>query len=377
MNAQSPNVLYPHFSAHYKTMIRGEGVYVFDEDGRRYLDAIGGVGVVNIGHGVPEIVDALTRQARELAFSYGGLVDNRPRQELARKLQAWAPPGMGETKTIFSSGGAEANEAALKLAYQYHWERGNPTKYKVIGRWQSYHGNTVGTLSMSGRTKWRRMHSPYLLDFPHISPPYCYRCPWGRAYPGCGLPCAQELRRTIRQEGPEKISAFIVEPVIGTSMSAVVPPPEYYPMVREICDEFDVLLIADEVMSGLGRTGANWGIDHWQVTPDVIATAKGISGGYVPLAATIVSEKVWQAIRDGSQHVMHSNTYGGNPLACAVGVAVLDYIEAHDLVARAGHMGQKLIERLGELGVPARLADVGFEKAVLTNGGSFKKILQP
>jgi adenosylmethionine-8-amino-7-oxononanoate aminotransferase len=153
----------------------------------------------------------------------------------------------------------------------------------------------------------------------------------------------------IRQEGPEKIAAFIVEPVIGTSMSAVVPPADYYPMVREICDEYDVLLICDEVMSGLGRTGYNWGIDHWGVTPDIITTAKGISGGYVPLAATILSERVWQAIAAGSGHVMHSTTYGGNPLACAAGVATLNYIEAHSLVARAGRMGGLLLERLREL----------------------------
>jgi adenosylmethionine-8-amino-7-oxononanoate aminotransferase len=349
MSLPGTNVLYGNLSHQYVTLVRGEGVYVFDDKGRRYLDAIGGVGVVNIGHGVPEVVEAITDQARRLAFSYGGLMDNEPRQALARKLQDWAPPSMGQTKTIFTSGGAEANEAALKLAYQYHWERGNRTKYKVIGRWQSYHGNTIATLSMSGRTSWRRMHTPYLLDFPHVQPPYCYRCPFNLSCSDCGVACAQELRRVIRQEGPEKIAAFIVEPVIGTSMSAVVPPADYYPMVREICDEYDVLLICDEVMSGLGRTGYNWGIDHWGVTPDIITTAKGISGGYVPLAATILSERVWQAIAAGSGHVMHSTTYGGNPLACAAGVATLNYIEAHSLVARAGRMGGLLLERLREL----------------------------
>jgi adenosylmethionine-8-amino-7-oxononanoate aminotransferase len=192
------------------------------------------------------------------------------------------------------------------------------------------------------------MHSCYLLDFPHIPPPYCYRCPWGLSYPDCDIQCAHELRRVIRQEGPENVAAFIAEPVIGTSMSAVVPPPEYYPIIRDICDEYDILLIVDEVMSGIGRTGKKWGIDHWQVAPDMITTAKGISSGYSPLSALILSEKVWRAIADGSKTVMHSSTYGGNPLSCATGVAVMNYIEEHDLVSRAGEMGNKLMGKLEE-----------------------------
>lgn len=333
----------------YPTLVRGEGVYVYDDQGKRYLDAISGVGVVNLGYGVQEVIEAIERQVRTLPYSYGSFVDNVPRKQLAAKLQAWAPAGMGETRSFFCSGGAEANEAALKLAYQYHWERGNPTKQKIVGRWQSYHGNTIGALSMSGRTPWRVMHSGYLLDFPHIPPPYCLRCPWGLEYPDCGIQCAEELRRVVHQEGPENIAAFIAEPVIGTSMSAVVPPPEYYPLIREICDEFDILFIADEVMSGVGRTGKKWGIDHWDVAPDIITTAKGISSGYAPLAVTILGEKVWKAIGSGSGTVMHSYTYGGNPLSCAAGLATLEYIEQHDLVARAGRMGERLKGRLEEL----------------------------
>jgi adenosylmethionine-8-amino-7-oxononanoate aminotransferase len=348
MQKHRTNVLYHDLGKTYTTITKGEGVYVFDAAGRRYLDAIGGVGVVNIGYGVKEVIDAITHQARTLPFSYSGLVDNEPQQELAYKLQHWAPAGMGETKTLFSSGGAEANEGALKLAYQYHWERGKPGKRKVIGRWQSYHGNSIGALSMSGRTRWRRMHSPYLLDFPHIPPPYCYRCPWDKAYPGCDIACAHELQRVIRQEGAENVSAFIAEPLIGTSASAVVPPPEYYAIIRDICDEYDILFIVDEVMSGVGRTGKKWGIDHWQVTPDMITTSKGISSGYSPLGVLILRDRVWQAIADGSQSVMHSCTYGGNPLSCATGVAVLNYIEQHDLVARAGEMGRRLIGKLKE-----------------------------
>jgi len=340
------HVLYHAFEKTYPTMSRGEGVYVYDAQGKKYLDAIGGVGVVNIGHGVVDVIEVMTKQAKTLAFSYSGLVDNRPQQELASKLHQWAPEGMGATRTLFSSGGAEANEGALKLAYQYQWERGKPNKTRVIGRWQSYHGNSIGALSMSGRTQWRKMHRPYLLDFPHIPPPYCYRCPWGKSYPGCDIDCACELRRVIRQEGPDNVAAFIAEPVIGTSMSAVVPPPEYYPLIREICDENDILLIVDEVMSGVGRTGEKWGIDHWQVIPDMITASKGISSGYSPLGALILGEKVWRSIDNGSKTVMHSCTYGGNPLSCATGVAVLEYIEKHGLVQRASRMGEQLKAQL-------------------------------
>ncbi len=342
----SSNVLYGHLGKEYITIVKGKGVYVFDENEKRYLDAAGGVGVVNVGHGVDEIVQAITKQAKTLAFVYGGSLDNRPRQELADKLQQWAQKGMGETKTFFCSGGAEANESALKIAHQYHRERGKPDKRLVIGRWQSYHGNTIATLSMGGRTQWRRIYSSYLLNFLHIAPTYCYRCPWRKTYPGCELDCAYELRRVIRQEGPENVAAFIAEPISGTSMVAVMPPPEYFPIIRSICDEYDVLFVVDEVLTGIGRTGEKWGIDHWQVTPDIITTAKGLSGGYSPLAAVMVAEKIWRTIASGSRRVMHSYTFGGNPLSCAAGVATLRYIEEHNLVSRSREIGSKLLNAL-------------------------------
>lgn len=342
----SSSVLYGHLGKEYITIVKGKGVYVFDENEKRYLDAAGGVGVVNVGHGVDEIVQAITKQAKTLAFVYGGSLDNRPRQELADKLQQWAQKGMGETKTFFCSGGAEANESALKIAHQYHRERGKPDKRLVIGRWQSYHGNTIATLSMGGRTQWRRIYGSYLLNFLHIAPTYCYRCPWRKTYPGCELDCAYELRRVIRQEGPENVAAFIAEPISGTSMVAVIPPPEYFPIIRSICDEYDVLFVVDEVLTGIGRTGEKWGIDHWQVTPDIITTAKGLSGGYSPLAAVMVAEKIWRTIARGSRRVMHSYTFGGNPLSCAAGVATLRYIEEHNLVSRSREIGSKLLNAL-------------------------------
>lgn len=341
------------------TFVRANDVYVYDSKGKQYLDAIGGVGVVNVGHGVKEIVDALSQQAGTLAFSYGVHIDNEPRKALSKKLDDWAPGGMKPVKTLFSSGGAEANEGAIKLAYQYHWERGNPCKRRFISRWQSYHGNTVGTLSLSGRTKWRRMHDALLMDVPFIPPPYCYRCPWNLVYPGCELLCAKALGRTIQQLGQENIAAFVVEPIIGTTMSAVVPPDGYYQKIREICDENDVLFIADEVMSGIGRTGLNWGIENWSVTPDILTASKGLAGGYSPLGAAILSEKVWLAIENGTKKPMHSCTFGGNPASCAAGLAVLNYIEQYDLVSQAGIMGDRLLDCLfHELGGLSCVGDI-------------------
>jgi adenosylmethionine-8-amino-7-oxononanoate aminotransferase len=342
------NILYGNFKSPYPVLVSGEGVYVFDEQGRKYLDAASGVCVVNIGHGVEEIITAMAEQARRLTYAYGGEVDNLPRRQMAARLGEWMPAGMGETKVFLCSGGAEANESALKLAYQVQCERGKPTRHKVISRWQSYHGNTIGALSMSGRTSWRGRYAPYLLDFPHIPPPYCYRCPFGMEYPGCGMRCAHELERVIQQEGPDNISAFIAEPVIGSSISAVVPPPEYYPLIREICDQYDVLFIADEVMSGVGRTGKKWAIEHWGVTPDILTCAKGIGGGYVPLAASVLAEKTWKAITEGSRVTHHSFTYGGHPVCSAAGIAVLDYIDAHHLVEQAASRGEVLMRRLHE-----------------------------
>jgi adenosylmethionine-8-amino-7-oxononanoate aminotransferase len=237
----------------------------------------------------------------------------------------------------------------MKLAHQYHLERGKEGKYRIISRWISYHGNTIGALSMSGRTAWRREFTPYLQNFPKIHPPYCYRCPYGKSYPSCGIACAEDLERVITLEGAEGIAAFIAEPVIGTSAAGVTPPPEYYPRIREICDKYDILFIADEVITGVGRTGRNFAIEHWGVVPDMITTAKALSSGYAPLAAVILHDKVYSAIAQGSGHMTQGFTYSGHPLCSAVGLAVLKYLKAHKLVENAARIGRVLLERLETL----------------------------
>ncbi len=326
---------------------RGKGVYIYDREGREYLDAVGGIAVVNVGHGVPEIIAAMTEQAQRVAFVSGGAFANEPAQALAEELATWAPAGMRHV--LLLAGGSEATETAMKLARQYHLERGKASKYRVISRWISYHGNTIGALSMSGRTAWRSEFVPYLQHFPKIHPPYCYRCPYGKTYPSCQVACAEDLERVITLEGPDSIAAFIAEPVIGTSAAGVTPPPEYYPRIREICDKYDVLFIADEVITGIGRTGKNFGIEHWGVVPDMITTAKALSSGYAPLAAVILHERVYDAIAQGSGRTTQGFTYSGHPLSAAVGLAVLKYLKAHNLVANAGRIGRLLLERLGTL----------------------------
>lgn len=335
------------FQKIYPVITWGKGVFLYDQAGREYLDAVGGIAVVNVGHAVPEIIAAMTEQAQRVAFVHGGSFANEPAMALCEELATWTPAGLRHV--VLLSGGSEATETAMKLARQYHLERGRATKYRVISRWVSYHGNTIGALSMSGRTAWRGEFVPYLQNFPKIHPPYCYRCPYGKTYPGCQVACADDLERVITLEGPDSIAALIAEPVIGTSATGVTPPPEYYPRIREICDKYDVLFIADEVITGIGRTGKNFGIEHWGVIPDMITTAKALSSGYSPLAAVILHDKVYDAMAKGSARTTQGFTYSGHPLSAAVGLAVLRYLTAHDLVGNAARIGRVLLERLTTL----------------------------
>ena len=337
------NIFHRVLRDRWKQISYGRGVYLFDTEGQRYLDACAGVHVVSIGHGIQEIVEAMAEQASKVCFTYSRFI-TQPQIDLAQRIESLTPGELN--RVFFVSGGSEATESAIKMARKYHLETGNPKKYKVISRWQSWHGNTIGALSMSGRTSWRSDYVPYLLNFPHIPPPYCYRCDYQKTYPECQLSCADELERVVRQEGSEYISAFIVEPVLGTSAAGVAPPADYYPRIREICNEYNILMIADEVVTGFGRTGRNFGIEHWNVVPDIISVGKGLSSGYTPIAATIAVEKVYDAIYKESTSFIHGHTYGGNPLSCAVALAVQNYIETHDLVSQCARMGELMLDRL-------------------------------
>ncbi len=333
-------VMHRNLKRDYTSIVRGSGVYLYDSDGRAYLDAVGGVAVNIIGHGVQEIGDAIAANVEETSFAYTAAFTTPWQEELAARLVGIAP--FDEASVFFTSGGSEANETAIKLARQYHVERGHSQKWKVVARWQSYHGNTLTTLAVSGRPSWRGPYDPYLMASPHIVPPYCYRCPFEKTYPTCGVECAEDLERTILLEGPETISAFIAEPIVGTSLAGVVPVPEYYAKIREICDRYDILFIADEVLTGYGRTGKAFSIDHWGVKPDILTLGKGAGSGYVPLAACIADASVVEVLRSGSGRFLHGFTYSGMPIACFIGIQVFDYVIKHDLFERSATNGAYL-----------------------------------
>ncbi len=343
----SGHVFHRRLEHDFPTVAYGQGVYLYDSAGRRYLDAAGGALVVNVGHGVAEIVQAMADQAQQVAFAHSTQFTSEPLEAYAAALGEVSP--IAESWVYLVSGGSEAAETALKLARQVCLARGEPGRYKVIARWGSYHGATLGALSASGRTPLRRPYAPLLLDVPHIPPAYCYRCPFGGTYPACGVICAEALEDEIRRQGPETVAAFIAEPVVGATLAAAVPPPEYWPRVRQICDRYGVLLIADEVMTGLGRTGRWFAVEHWEVTPDVVIAAKGASGGYFPLGLLLVRGELVAAIRSGPGNFTHGFTYVNGVVAAAVGLAVLRYLQAHDLVAASARLGSYLLQKLAAL----------------------------
>jgi adenosylmethionine-8-amino-7-oxononanoate aminotransferase len=340
-------VFYRDLRAAYQSIASAEGMYLRTESGRRILDAVGGAGTVVLGHGIREITDAVARHASEISFSYGATFTNPWQEQLAEALVAMNP-GIA-ARVYFVSGGSEGNETALKMARQYHLQCGRPGRHKVIARWQSFHGSTLATLSLSGRPAWREPFLPQLTDVPHIVPPYCYRCPLGHSYPGCGVACADDLERMIIMEGPDSIAAFIAEPVIGSTVTGVVPVPEYYRRIREICDRYDVLFIADEVMTGYGRTGRWLAIEHWGVQPDIVVMGKGISSGYVPLGAVLAAPRVVDAFTAGSGTFNHGFTYSGNPFCTFVGLQVLRYALDHQLFDGVAAKGQYLRAVLDQL----------------------------
>jgi adenosylmethionine-8-amino-7-oxononanoate aminotransferase len=342
-------VFFRNFNVALPEVSYGDGVYLFDKSGKRYLDAVGGAAVVAIGHGVREITDAIARHGREIPYTYATTFTHCWQEELARSLISIGPKNMAAV--YFVSGGSEANETAIKMARQYFLQRGIASKYKVLSRRQSFHGVTLGTLTVSGRAIWRAPFAPYLPSSPAVVPPYCYRCPFGLTYPSCKVACADDLERAILQEGPENVAAFLAEPISGTSMTGVTPVEEYYTRIREICDRYDVLFIADEVLSGFARTGAPFAIQHWNVEPDLITCGKALGSGYAPLAAVIVGQKVVDAYRLGTGEFTHGFTYNGHPLSCFIGLQVFRYMTEHGLFQRPAQIGAYLHEQLKKLAV--------------------------
>jgi len=340
------HVFYRRLGHAYPTVERGEGIYLYDTDGKRYLDASGGPVVVNIGHGVAEVVQAMAEQAGRVAYVHAEMFTTQVLEEYARALAEVVP--LPHPRFFFLSSGSEVVETAIKFARQVQMDRGEPGRYIVISRWRSYHGTTLGALAVSGRAHLRQPFLPLMRDFPQIPPPYCYRCPWDKSYPGCDINCAQALEVAVRLAGPENVAAFIAEPVSGASLGAAVPPPEYWPLVREICDRHGLLLIADEVMTGFGRTGRWFAMQHWDVTPDVMVMAKGAAGGYFPLSITAARGEWVEVIKRGHGDFIHGGTFSHHAVGAAAGLAVLRYLQKNDLVAASAAKGKVLGEKLNE-----------------------------
>jgi hypothetical protein len=315
------HVFHRHLRQSYPVAVAGDGPYLIDAGGRRYLDGSGGAAVSCLGHGHPAVVAAVREQVARLEYAHTSFLSSEPAEALADELIAHAPAGL--THVYFVSGGSEGVEAALKMAVQYHAECGRPGKNRVIARWQSYHGNTLGALSAGGN-RWRRAQFPSLLiEMSHIGECYEYRGRRaGESSEQYGLRMADELEAEIRRLGPETVAAFIAEPVVGATMGAVPAAPGYFRRIREICDHHDVLLILDEVMCGMGRTGTLHACEQEGIAPDLEVVAKGLGAGYQPIGALLVHGRIHEAIRAGSGFFQHGHTYLGHPVACAAALAV-------------------------------------------------------
>ena len=332
-----------NFKKTFPIASRGEGCWIISSDGRRFLDASGQAAVVSIGHGVAEIARAMAEQVSQIAFAHTSQFHSVPAEKLAARLLSLAPPNFRNGgRVYFTSGGSEATETAIKLVRQYCLETGRPERYRILSRRQSYHGSTLGAMSVSGNVARRAPYAPLLAEWGHIAPCFCYHCPFEKTFPECELACANDLEAQVLGHEPNKAAAFIFEPVVGATLGAAVPPEGYAVRIAEICRQRGILLIADEVMSGMGRTGKPFAVQHWGIEPDVILVGKGIASGYAPLGAVLVSARVVEAFERGSGAFMHGFTYQAHPVSTAAGNAVLDYLEAHKLFERVSSAGQNL-----------------------------------
>ncbi|MCX5789175.1 MAG: aspartate aminotransferase family protein [Elusimicrobia bacterium] len=350
------HVFYRKLTRAFPAIVRAEGCWLEDETGKRYLDASGGAFVANVGHGVKTIADAIGAQAARAAYVNGTAFTTPVAEELADELAKLGPADLD--KFYFLGSGSEAVEAALKLARQYWAERGKPSKRKVIARTPGYHGNTLLALSASARGHYKTFFSGWLVDVEMIPAPYAYRCPCRGEGPDCPACSGSALEEKILAVGADNICAFIAEPVGGSSTGASVPRPDYYRRIRDICDRHHVLFIADEVLTGAGRTGTWTALEAYGVQPDIMTMGKGLSGGYVPLSAVAAPRRIVDTIAAGSGALMHAQTCSHNPVACAAGLAAVRHIVQHGLVERGRQAGELLHRRLDALRALPAVGDV-------------------
>lgn len=327
--------------ATYPTAVAGDGIYLIDDQGKRYLDASGGAAVCCLGHSDADVRKAIVDQVQTMAYAHTSFFTNAPMERLAARLADLAPGDLN--RVYFVSGGSEAVEAALKMARQYFVERGDLSRSRIIARRQSYHGNTLGALATGGNAWRREKFKPLLIETHHIDPCYAYRYQKdGETLEEYGRRAADELERKILELGADTVCAFVAETVVGATAGALVPAPGYFKRIREICDKYGVLLILDEVMCGMGRTGHVFACDADGVVPDLLTIAKGLGAGYQPIGAVMVDEKIFQTIRQGSGFFQHGHTYIGHATACAAGEAVLTKISQPAMMEQVRHLGEML-----------------------------------
>jgi adenosylmethionine-8-amino-7-oxononanoate aminotransferase len=344
---QSTSIFSRNLRKKYPVAERGEGSWIIGADGRRYLDASGQAAVVSIGHGVAEIGRAMAEQSGRIAFAHTTQFHSDPAERLAARLLAIAPRNFQSGGLVyFTSGGSEATETAIKLARQYFLEKKQPARYRVVSRKQSYHGSTLGAMSVSGNVARRAPYAPMIPEWGHVAPCFCYHCPFDKTFPECNVACADDLEMFLQSNDASSVAAFIFEPVVGATLGAAPAVDGYTARIAEICRRHGILLIADEVMTGMGRTGKPFASAHWSLEPDIILTGKGIASGYAPLGAVLVAPHVVEAYEAGSATFMHGFTYQSHPVATAAGNAVFDYLETHDLFARVAPAGEILHKAL-------------------------------
>jgi adenosylmethionine-8-amino-7-oxononanoate aminotransferase len=355
---ESP-VFYRKLNRTFPLITRGEGCWLIDQAGKRYLDGSGGAFVANLGHGIAEIGDAMAAQARQIAYLNGTAFTSEPVEALAAEVADLTPGDLD--KVYFLGSGSEAVEAALKLARQYWVETGRPSKHKVIALTPAYHGNTLLALSASAREHYKVYYREWLVDIHRIPAPYAYRCECGGVSSGaadCPTCSGSALEAAILELGPDSVAAFIAEPVGGSSTGCSVPRPDYFRRVREICDRHHVLLVADEVLTGAGRTGSWAAIEQFGVVPDIITFGKGITGGYAPLSAVVAPTRLLDPIARGSGGLLHAQTFSHHPVLCATGLAAVRYLRHHHLIERCRELGPRFHGRLAALRNHPNVGDV-------------------
>ena len=326
------------YGADMPVIERGKGIYIYDENGKEYIDSCAGIAVNSLGHGRTDMADAMRDQAAIIAYCAPNHFENNVSKKLAEKL---ATVSLGDLNNFFfTSGGSENNESIMKLAREYFLAEGKSQKHLFISRQLSYHGATLGTVSLCGVKERREKYEPMLLPFPQIPPAYCYRCPFGGSYPSCNVQCARALEDAIIKAGPENVAGFFAEPVVNTT-GCLVPPKEYFKIIADICRKYDVLFIADEVITGFGRLGRWFGLEHWEgVTPDIMSCAKGVSGGYAPLGVCMISDKI--ALRFEEKKILpaHLITFTSNPMSARAGLKTFEIFEKEKIIENAAIVGE-------------------------------------